>query len=76
MGDALSSSSVALQDKTVYRLQMKGTLVEQAQEENHFLGLMGQMPYVGSRTNPDTVGLDNILSHIRVAKNDDKILGT
>lgn len=75
MVDALSSSSVALQDKTVYRLQMKGTLVEQAQEENPFLGLMGQMPYVGSRASQETVGLDNILSNIRLAKNDDKILG-
>ena len=75
MGDALSSSSVTLQDQTVYRLQMKGTLVEQAQEENPFAGLIGQMPYVGSRANQETVGLDNILSNIRLAKNDDKILG-
>lgn len=75
MGDALSSSSVTLQDQTVYRLQLKGTLVEQAQEENPFAGLMGQMPYVGSRANQKTVGLDNILSNIRLAKNDDKILG-
>lgn len=75
MGDALSSSSVTLQDQTVYRLQLKGTLVEQAQEENPFAGLMGQMPYVGSRANQETVGLDNILSNIRLAKNDDKILG-
>ena len=75
MGDALSSSSVTLQDQTVYRLQLKGTLVEQAQEENPFLGLMGQMPYVGSRASQETVGLDNILSNIRLAKNDDRILG-
>ena len=75
MGDALSSSSVTLQDQTVYRLQLKGTLVEQAQEENPFAGLIGQMPYVGSRANQETVGLDNILSNIRLAKNDDKILG-
>lgn len=75
IGDALSSSSVTLQDQTVYRLQLKGTLVEQAQEENPFAGLMGQMPYVGSRANQETVGLDNILSNIRLAKNDDKILG-
>ena len=75
MGDALSSSSVTLQDQTVYRLQLKGTLVEQAQEENPFAGLMGQMPYVGSRANQETVGLDNILSNIRLAKNDNKILG-
>ena len=75
MGDALSSSSVTLQDQTVYRLQLKGTLVEQAQEENPFLGLMGQMPYVGSRASQETVGLDNILSNIRLAKNDARILG-
>ena len=75
MGDALSSSSVTLQDKTVYRLQMKGVLVEQGQEENPFAGLMGQMPYVGNRAKQETVGLDNILSNIRLAKNDDKILG-
>ena len=75
MGDALSSSSVTLQDKTVYRLQMKGVLVEQGQEDNPFAGLMGQMPYVGNRAKQETVGLDNILSNIRLAKNDDKILG-
>ena len=75
MGDALSSSSVTLQDKTVYRLQMKGALVEQGQEDNPFAGLMGQMPYVGNRAKQETVGLDNILSNIRLAKNDDKILG-
>ncbi len=75
MGDALSSSTVTLQDKTVYRLQMKGTLVEQGQEENPFASLMGEVPYVGSRANQETVGLDQILSNIRLAKNDEKILG-
>ena len=75
MGDMMSSSTVSLQDKTVYRLQMKGVLVEQAQEENPFASLMGEMPYVGARTKQETVGLDDILSNIRLAKNDDKILG-
>lgn len=75
MGDAFSSSTVNLKDQTVYRLQMKGELVEQGQEDNPFLGLMGEMPYVGSRAKKETVGLDNILSNIRLAKNDDKILG-
>ena len=75
MGDALSSSTVTLQDKTVYRLQMKGTLVEQGQEANPFASLMGEVPYVGSRANQETVGLDQILSNIRLAKNDEKILG-
>ena len=75
MGDALSSSNVTLQDKTVYRLQMKGTLVEQGQEANPFASLMGEVPYVGSRAKQETVGLDQILSNIRLAKNDEKILG-
>ena len=75
MGDMFSSGSVKLEDKTVYRLELKGELVEQAQEENPFAGLMGEMPYVGNRAKKETVGLDNILSNIRLAKNNDKILG-
>ena len=74
MGDMFSSSSVTLQDKSVYRLQMKGVLIEQAQEENPFAGLMGSVPY-SSYAKTETVGLDEILSNIRLAKNDDKILG-
>lgn len=75
MGDMLSPSSVTLQDKTVYRLQMKGMLVEQAQEENPLAGLMGNVPYAGNYAKPESVGLDDLLSNIRLAKNDDKILG-
>ena len=75
MGDAFSSSNVELKDKTIYRLQMKGVLVEQAKEENPFAGLMGSVPYIGGRAAEESVGLDNILSNIRLAKNDDKILG-
>ena len=74
MGDMISPSSVELKDKTVYRLELKGTLVEQAQEENPFADLMGSVPY-GNRVQKDNVGLDEILSNIRLAKNDDKILG-
>ncbi len=74
MGDIFSSSTVTLQDKSVYRLQLKGTLVEQAQEANPFASLMGSVPY-GSYAQEETVGLDEILSNIRLAKNDDKILG-
>lgn len=73
MGDMFSSSTVALQDKTVYRLQLNGTLVEQAQKENPFASLMESVPYYQGQEN--TVGLDDILSNIRLAKNDDKILG-
>jgi len=75
MGDMFSSGSVELKDKTVYRLQLKGTLVEQAQEENPFASLMGSVPYYSNYKDDAVVGLDDILSNIRLAKNDDKILG-
>ena len=75
MGDMLSPSSVSLEDKTVYRLQLKGTLVEQAQKDNPFASLMGSVPYYSRYKEQTTVGLDDILSNIRLAKNDDKILG-
>ena len=75
MGDMFSSGSVNLKDKTVYRLQLKGNLVEQAQGENPFAELMGSVPYYSNYAEGETVGLDNILSNIRLAKNDDKILG-
>ena len=74
MGDAFSSSSVTLEDKTVYRLQLKGNLVEQGQEDDPFAGLLSSVPY-SSYANVDNVGLDDILSNIRLAKNDDRILG-
>ena len=74
MGDMFSSSSIKLEDKTVYRLQLKGDLVEQAKEDNPFADLMGEVPF-GNYASSETVGLDDILSNIRLAKNDDKILG-
>lgn len=75
MGDMFSSSNVKLEDKTIYRLELKGTLVEQAKEENPFASLMSSVPYSSYAGQGETVGLDNILSNIRLAKNDDKILG-
>ena len=74
MGDMFTSSSVELKDKTVYRLELKGNLIEQAQEDNPFASLVGQIPY-GNYANEENVGLDQILSNIRLAKNDERILG-
>ena len=74
MGDMFSSPKVELKDQTVYRLELKGTLVEQGQEENPFASMMSSIPY-SSYAQTDNVGLDDILSNIRLAKNDDKILG-
>ena len=53
---------------------MKGNLIEQAQEDNPFASLVGQIPY-GNYANEENVGLDQILSNIRLAKNDERILG-
>ncbi len=74
MGDAFSSSSVTLQDQTVYRLQLKGTLVEQSQDELPWSSMISSVPY-SNYAKQDNVGLDDILSNIRLAKNNDKILG-
>ena len=75
MGDLFSSSTVELKDKTVYRLELKGQLVEQAKEENPFASMMNSVPYSNYAGAEESVGLDEILSNIRLAKNDDKILG-
>ena len=75
MGDMLSTGTVELEDKTVYRLQLKGNLVEQAPEDNPFDDLMSSVPFGSYAGQGESVGLDQILSNIRLAKNDEKILG-
>ena len=74
MGSMMETPTVDLKENTVYRLQLKGILIEQAQEENPFADLMNSMPY-SSYAQESTVGLDDILSNIRLAKNDDRIRG-
>ena len=74
MSSMMDTSTVELKENTVYRLQLKGTLIEQAQEENPFADLMNTMPY-SAYASETTVGLDDILSNIRLAKNDDRIRG-
>ena len=73
MGDMINSSSVTLKKQTVYRLLMKGTLVEQGQEANPFAALFNNVSPYGQQE--ETVGLDQILSNIRLAKNDERVLG-
>ncbi len=75
MGDMFSGSPVKLEDNTIYRLQLKGTLVEQAQKEDPLSELMGSVPYYNNYAKGETVGLDALLNNIRLAKSDDKILG-
>ena len=73
MGDLLSTPATKLEANGIYQLQLKGTLVEQGQEEDPFAALLGELP--GYSAPEANVGLDDILSNIRLAKSDDRILG-
>ncbi|MDY2942685.1 MAG: signal peptide peptidase SppA [Paludibacteraceae bacterium] len=73
MGDLLSTPATKLEANGIYQLQLKGTLVEQGQEEDPFAALLGEVP--GYSAPEANVGLDDILSNIRLAKSDDRILG-
>lgn len=72
MGGMFSTPTTKLTAKSVYRLQLKGTLVEQAQESNPLAGLLSASPYYNQS---ETVGLNDLLSNIRLAKTDDRIEG-
>ena len=71
MGDMMSTPATKLEENTIYRIDLEGTLVEQANEENPFDALFAEM-YGPSST---TVGLSDLLSNIALAKDNDKILG-
>ena len=71
MGDMMSTPKTKLEENTIYRIDLKGTLVEQAGEENPFDALFAEL-YGQSTT---TVGLSDLLSNIALAKDNDKILG-
>lgn len=72
MGGMFSTPTTKLTAKSVYRLQLKGTLVEQSQESNPLAGLLSASPYYNQS---ETVGLNDLLSNIRLAKTDDRIEG-
>ena len=75
MGSMFSSSDVALEKNTVYKLELKGTLVEQGRPSDPWSQILNEMPGNSLMSNDETVGLDQILSNIRLAKEDDRILG-
>ncbi|MBQ2607845.1 MAG: signal peptide peptidase SppA [Paludibacteraceae bacterium] len=73
-GSMFSSQQVKLEANTVYRMDMKGTVVEQGRPADPWADLLQEMP--GNMMSVDeTVGLDQILENIRLAKEDDRILG-
>ena len=71
MGDMMSTPTTKLEENTIYRIDLKGTLVDQATEENPFNSIMGEL-YGQSTT---TVGLNDLLNNIALAKDNDKVLG-
>lgn len=71
MGDAFSTPKTTLEENTIYRIDLSGVLVDHAAEENPFDAVLGEM-YGQTIT---TVGLNDLLSNIALAKDNDKILG-
>ena len=71
MGDMMSSPETVLEENTIYRLDLSGVLVDQVAEENPFDAILSEM--YGQTTT--TVGLNNLLSNIALAKDNDKVLG-
>ena len=72
MGDMFSTPATTLEENTIYRIDMKGELVEQGAEENPFESLLSEMYGTASVSK---VGLQDLLSNIALAKNNDKVLG-
>lgn len=72
MGGMMSTPVTVLEENTIYRIDLSGILVDQATEDNPFDGLLAE---VSGKTAVTTVGLNDLLSNIALAKDNDKILG-
>ena len=72
LGDTLSTPKTTLEENTVYRIDLSGELVEQAAEDNPMNLVMAEMTGKDILTQ---VGLNDLLSNIALAKNNDKVLG-
>ena len=73
MSKAFSGGSGKLEANTIYRIDLKGMVVEQAKEDNPFAAFTNSMPMGGN--NVETVGLDDLLSNIKLAKEDERVKG-
>lgn len=73
MESMFSTAPVKLQNETVYRLKMSGTVVEHVGEENLFAGLINGLS--SSAQYDEVVGLDDLIANIRLAKTDDRVRG-
>lgn len=68
----LSIPYTKLEENTIYRIDLEGVLVDQATEENLLDAIVTNM--IG-KPMTETVGLNELLNNIALAKNNDKILG-
>lgn len=71
-GSAFSTPATVLEENTVYRIDMKGELVDYASEENPMDAVLAEMTGKNVLTK---VGLHDLLNNIALAKNNDKVLG-
>lgn len=72
IGAAISSAdkTVTLKPQSVYKLELKGQLVERS-EDDPFTGVLSNF----GGDNVASIGLDDVLANIEKAKNDDNIAG-
>ena len=71
-GSAFSTPATVLEENTIYRIDMKGELVDYASEENPMDAVLAEMTGKNVLTK---VGLHDLLNNIALAKNNDKVLG-
>ena len=71
-GSAFSTPATVLEENTVYRIDMKGELVDYASEENPMDAVLAEMTGKNVLTK---IGLHDLLNNIALAKNNDKVLG-
>jgi len=72
MGSMFSTPETKLKDNTVYKLELNGTVIEQGKDDDSFTALFANMPGANM---PKTIGLDDILSNIKLAQGSDKVKG-
>lgn len=72
MSNMMSTPATTLEENTIYRIDLNGVLVDQATEDNPLNAIVSEM---SGKTNASTVGLNDLLSNIALAKDNDKILG-
>lgn len=64
-----SESTTKLEENTIYRIDLSGTLVDYGAEENPFAA------FLPAQAATSSIGLNDLLSNIALAKDNDKVLG-